>query len=101
MRVDLYIDFDGVILDTMTDAYKEYEEYKRSDDISSREYFEKLDWNTLLQESDQINNSIDNIKMLIDSGLYNVSVLTHVVCEAEIVAKVKFLGEKRKRKKTG
>lgn len=94
MIVDLYIDFDGVILDTMTDAYKEYEEYKRSDDISSREYFEKLDWNTLLQESDQINNSIDNIKMLMDSGLYNVSVLTHVVCEAEIVAKVKFLGEK-------
>lgn len=94
MKINLYIDFDGVILDTMTDTYKEYEKYKRSDDVSSREYFEKLDWNTLLEESNQINDSIVNIKKLISSGLYNVSVLTHVVCEVEIIAKVKFLGKR-------
>lgn len=94
MKIDLYIDFDGVILDTMTDTYREYVKYKKLNAIDSISYYKGLDWFTLLYDSSEINDSINNIKKLIASNLYNISILTHVVCQEEISAKKRYLAEK-------
>lgn len=94
MRVDLYVDFDGVILDTMTDTYRDYVAYRKNNSINSVDYYRGIDWFTLLKNSKEINDSINNLKLLIKSGLYNVRVLTHVVCQEEVEAKVRYLKEK-------
>ncbi len=91
MKINLYIDFDGVILDTIDNTYGEYEKLKKTTSITITEYYEKLNWVELLENSNQINDSILNIKEILDSDLYNVCILTHVVCDDEIYAKKKYL----------
>ena len=91
MKIDLYIDFDGVILDTINNTYDKYEELKKTTSITIAEYYKKLDWVKLLTESPQINDSILNIKKILDSNLYNVCILTHVVCDDEVYAKKRYL----------
>ncbi len=53
----VFIDFDGVIFDTE----KRVVEKKQNPDISWNEFFEKLDWFQLLEESQVINNAIEYI----------------------------------------
>lgn len=91
MKINLYIDFDGVILDTINNTYGEYEKLKKTTSITITEYYEKLNWVELLENSNQINDSILNIKKILDSDLYNVCILTHVVCDDEVYAKKKYL----------
>ena len=45
----LYIDFDGVILDTMTKSYDELkkENIDRNDEKKVREFFKNADWKKL------------------------------------------------------
>ena len=77
---NLYIDFDGVILDTMT---KSYEELKRekidfNDQERVQEYFRNIDWKKLIEETDEINDSINEIKKICASKKFNVYILTHI-----------------------
>ena len=46
----LYIDFDGVILDTMTKTYKALEEsgIDKKDQEKVMEYFRSIDWKKLI-----------------------------------------------------
>ena len=55
----LYIDFDGVILDTMTKTYKEIEEagIDKKDQEKVMEYFRNVDWEKLIEETDEIQTS--------------------------------------------
>ena len=96
MKLDLYIDFDGVILNTIEISYKDFKEInnqsKGKTDI--KDYYENLNWDQLLQKSTPINNSIENIEKLIKSNLYNIYVLSNVFSENEIKAKQKYLKEK-------
>lgn len=89
----LYIDFDGVILDTMTKSYKELE--KENIDIKDTnkvmEFFRKLDWKKLIEETDIINDSINEIKKICASKKFNVYILTHINSTNEMVEKIKFL----------
>ena len=57
----LYIDFDGVILDTMTKSYEELkkENIDRNDDEKVREFFRNTDWKKLIEETEEINDSIN------------------------------------------
>ena len=70
----LYIDFDGIILDTMTKSYKELE--KEHIDIKDQErvmdFFRNLDWKKLIEETEEINDSINEIKKICDSRKFNV-----------------------------
>lgn len=65
----LYIDFDGVILDTMTKSYEELkkENIDRNDDEKVREFFRNTDWKKLIEETEEINDSINEIKKICDS----------------------------------
>lgn len=89
----LYIDFDGVILDTMTKSYKELEKehIDKHDQEKVMEFFRKLDWKKLIEETDVINDSINEIKKICASKKFNVYILTHINSTNEMVEKIKFL----------
>lgn len=90
---ELYIDFDGVILDTITEGYSRMEKLgldcKNSDDCIS--FFGSLDWKEFIKNTPEINNSIDCIKKIIDSNRFRVSILTHINSLDEAIAKVNYI----------
>lgn len=89
----LYIDFDGVILDTIDVSYKRikelYGDNPTKEDVGT--FYKNLDWNKFLEECDQINHSLDNLQKLINSKLYDVAILTHVQTSHEEEAKERYL----------
>ena len=89
----LYIDFDGVILDTMTRSYEELN--KRGIDLKDQEkvmaFFRELDWKKLIEETEPINDSINEIKKICASKKFNVYILTHINSTNEMVEKIKYL----------
>lgn len=89
----LYIDFDGVILDTMTKSYDELK--KENIDVKDQEkvmeFFRNTDWKKLIDETEQINDSINEIKKICASKKFNVYILTHVNSTNEMIAKIKYL----------
>ena len=90
---NLYIDFDGVIMNTIEVSYKMME--GKNIDLENKKEVEKFyrntDWNKLLKESKEINNAWDNIRQILDSGRFDVSILTHVNSLNEIEEKVKII----------
>lgn len=89
----LYIDFDGVILDTMEKTYKELEEsgIDKKDNDAVTKYFRELDWEKLISETKEINNSIEEIKTICASKKFNVYILTHINSTNEMVQKITYL----------
>ena len=89
----LYIDFDGVILDTMTKSYEELkkENIDRNDEEKVREFFKNADWKKLIEETEEINDSINEIKKICDSKKFNVYILTHVNSKEEGIEKINYL----------
>lgn len=85
----IYIDFDGVIYDTVSEILKELEKnnLSLSDDCSS--FFKNINWKNLLEKSSEINNSIDSIIKLSDK--YNIKILTHVSSIFEMESKAEFI----------
>ena len=92
----LYIDFDGVILDTMTKSYEELkkENIDRKDQDKVIDFFRNLDWKKLIEETEEINDSINEIKKICDSKKFNVYILTHVNSTNEMIEKIKYLHKK-------
>ncbi len=86
---NLYIDFDGVILDTNTVLY---EEARRQEyDIDDNEFYEKFNFKCVLKDRYIINESIECIKALIESKKFNISILTHCNSLKEGTDKVKYI----------
>ncbi len=94
MKTNLYIDFDGVILNTIDVACDIYYGSEEHTGYPPRSFYEKIDWNILLGMCNEINNSISNLSKIINSNLFNVRILTHVVCENERIAKINYLKNK-------
>lgn len=93
--IKLYLDFDGVILNTIDVTYEDMKKNNIVTKEEVREYYKYLDWDILINEkSKEINNSIDNIKELINSNLFDISILTHVISKEEGIAKKKFINNK-------
>lgn len=92
--IDLYIDFDGVILNTVDVIYNQiHEEFGNVilEDFDVTGYVSKMDWDNLIANSFPINDSINKIKKIIKSNLYDVKILTHVSSSSEVKAKELFL----------
>lgn len=89
----LYIDFDGVILDSIKTTYEimDKEGIDKFNPVEARAFYEILDWDKTLDITPEINNSLENIKNIIKSEQYEVNVLTHIVCYREGVSKIRFL----------
>jgi len=91
--INLYIDFDGVILDTITVTTELMEEQKidLEDRPTVQKFFSELDWNHLLSTTPEINDSLSCIQRIIDTKLFNVAILTHINSLNEAVEKVNFI----------
>lgn len=85
----LYIDFDGVILDTITRLYEEAErqEYDKADS----EFYQKFNFKCILKDKYIINDGINCIQKLIDSNKFDVNILTHCHSIKEGSDKVKYI----------
>ena len=90
---ELYIDFDGVILDTINEGYSRMKKLnldpKSSDDCIK--YFGNLNWNEFIKNTNEINDSISCIQKIIDSNRFRVSILTHIYSLDEAIAKVNYI----------
>ena len=86
-KLKLYLDCDGVILDTINFTYKMIKERGISEDKID-DFFKNLSWENLIEEAGEINNSIEKIKEL--SKYFDVEILTHVNSEEEIREKFKY-----------
>ena len=91
---NLYIDFDGVILDTITPVYNLAKKLNLDVKTQTKEIgllFSKIDWETLIEESEELSNSINSIKKLKYSKMFNISILTHINSLKEAKAKIEFI----------
>ncbi len=83
----IFIDFDGVIVDSEDRIIKKRE---KDNGISWNEFFEKIDWFQLLDESIIINDAINCILEGQEKGK-DISILTKIHTLIEMQAKVEFL----------
>lgn len=90
---NLYIDFDGVICDTIGITYDMMEKSgtNYTDEMECMKFYENLDWNYILENSHIINDAMGCIQQIIDSGRFDVAILTHVNSINEIICKVNFI----------
>lgn len=85
----LYIDFDGVILDTITILYEIAT--KNGYDLSDAEFYKNFNYKEILKDKYIINDSITCIQKIIDSKKFEVSLLTHCHSIKEASDKVKYI----------
>jgi len=90
---NLYIDFDGVISDTIEVTYDMIEKANidKNDFAKIGEFYQNLDWVSLLETTPLINNSMEKIEKLLASNKYDIAILTHVSSQKEAVAKIKYI----------
>ena len=60
----LYLDCDGVILDTINTSYKMMEEENIETDEDRKIFYSNLDWKELITKSGEIDNAIEKINAL-------------------------------------
>lgn len=90
---ELYIDFDGVILDTITTSYNMMDELgiDKTDAIKTMEFYKNLDWKEFIKNTPVINDGINCIQKIINSNKYRVSILTHVNSLDEAINKINYI----------
>ena len=95
MKIKLFVDFDGVILNTIDISYQEIKKKfglnATTDD--SIKFYQELDWNDFLHQCEPINHSLEDLNKIIESELYDVTILTHILSPQEQEAKRKYLEE--------
>lgn len=91
MKLKLYLDFDGVILNTSHITDRKLKELNITNEKEIEKYHRNIDWNSLMEETEQIKDSISNIKKIIDSNLYDVEILTHINSELEKTLKKEYI----------
>ena len=89
-KKNLYIDFDGVILDTITPLYNDYENQKIEPEKAT-DFYINYPWENIIDDKYIINDAIDNIYEIIESDKFNLAILTHINSLNEAVLKIKYL----------
>lgn len=89
----LYIDFDGVVMDTILELYDALE--KSGTDVSNHReisiFFSTFDFTRVVNDKNILNDSIECIKKLQESKLFEISFLTHINSLTEGIVKVDYL----------
>ena len=90
---NIYIDFDGVIMDTNRVTYDMLDrlEVDKSDSDKMREFYANLNWKQILSLTPIINNAFKYIKEMYETKKYNIAILTHVNSLDEAIAKINFI----------
>ena len=98
VMIDLYIDFDGVIQDTIKVSYKMMEEQgiSLSDRANVIKFYQEIDWNKLIEVSGELNKAFVYINQICEEKKYRVSILTTVNSQQEMIAKVNYIRSKNK-----
>ena len=89
-KKNIYIDFDGVILDTITPLYNDYQTQNISKE-NAKEFFVNYPWDTIIDDKYIINNAIEDIQAIINSNKFNLAILTHGNSINEAVLKINYL----------
>lgn len=89
-RKNLYIDFDGVILDTIAKLYEDYQLQNISKE-NAKDFYINYPWDQIIDDKYIINNAIEDIKEIINSNKFNLAILTHVNSINEAVLKINYL----------
>lgn len=95
----IYIDFDGVILDTWEVIFKKYYEEFNTTDIKEdniKKIMLTIGWNYILENSKEINYSLEKIKRI--SKTHDICILTKINSKQEQDAKTNFLLENKIKK---
>lgn len=89
----LYIDFDGVVMDTIPLLYKELEKNGVSlgNEEQIRKVFGSFDFRTIIKDKNILNDSIGCIHKLIESKRFDINFLSHINSLEEGIVKVKYL----------
>jgi len=90
---NLYIDFDGVIVDTIRVTYDMLDRLgvDRSNFEKMSEFYYNLNWKQILSLTPIINDSFICIEKIVKSNKFNISILTHVNSLDEAIAKVNYI----------
>lgn len=88
---NLYIDFDGVILDTMKEIKKDYQKADTSTKAKEKSFFVNYPWEKIINDQHLIGNAISDIQEIIDTDKFNLAILTHVNSINEATLKIKYL----------
>lgn len=85
----VYVDFDGVILDTLSLLFDDnYYKIQNSLNFDKKKYMQEVNWEHLLLKSKVINNSLEILSELQDK----ITILTKInSLDNEGIAKIKFL----------
>lgn len=89
----LYIDFDGVVMDTIPLLYNELEKHNVSMDNEEqiRSTFASFDFREIIKDKNILNDSIDCINKLLESKRFEIAFLSHVNSLNEGVVKIRYL----------
>jgi len=87
----LYLDCDGVILNTIETTYQIIKERNITDEKEIDEFFRSISWKKLIIESGEIDNSISKIKEL--CKYFDVEILTHIQSNQEVIAKKEYFSK--------
>ena len=92
----LYIDFDGVVMDTIPHLYAALEASGTNMDSESERsrFFSMYDFDMIINDDNILNDSIECINKLIESKKFEISFLTHVNSLDEAVSKINYLRSK-------
>ncbi len=90
----LYLDCDGVILDTIVGPYKILAEMGISEEEDVRAFYRQIDWKSLIIQSGEIDNACQKIEALRECGLFDISILSHVNSDNEASAKKEYFAYK-------
>lgn len=92
---DIYIDFDGVVLDTITLLEMLFVQYgvnvKNQEELIS--FVSRVDWVELIRRSEEIKGSLSFLRELRDHCRLQGAILTHVTSVGEAMAKRAYLKE--------
>jgi hypothetical protein len=90
-KIIKYIDCDGVILDTETGLFDNYNKMKQIDPTLKRlAYLQQLNWKEWIRQAKIINNSIEILK---ENNPYDAPILTKVHSLKEGLAKIEYFRE--------
>ena len=87
----LYLDCDGVILDTIKKSYEIIQDKKLTTEDEIHVFYKNINWEELIIISGEIDNSIAKIKLL--SEQFDIEILTHVNSDNEIKAKIAYFSK--------
>lgn len=89
----LYIDFDGVIMDTIPYLYDALAKVNIDPKWpeESAKFISTYDFEKIVKDENILNDSINAIQKILDSHLFEVSVLSHVNSLDEAEVKIKFI----------